>query len=128
MQILASIFVALLMTSVCAEELKHSTTPVPQIKNAVDEGKAVIVDVREKSEWDTNHVKGAIFLPLSEFKETKKAPAGIPKDKPVFVHCAVGRRAMAAAEILKTQGYDARPITSNVDDLAKGGFVTEPTK
>jgi len=128
MRIFASILFAFLVTTVCAEELKHSTEPIPQIKKSIDDGKAVIVDVREKSEWDTSHVKGAIFLPLSEFKQTQKAPADLPKDKPVFVHCFSGKRAMTAAEILKKQGYDARPITSNVDDLAKGGFATEPAK
>ena len=31
----------------------------------IDQGKAVVVDVREQHEYDAGHIKGAILLPLS---------------------------------------------------------------
>ena len=34
----------------------------------IEAKKAVLVDVREKSEWDKGHSEGAIFLPLSELQ------------------------------------------------------------
>lgn len=38
---------------------------LPEIKQNVEGNEAVIVDVREKREWDDGQIEGAIFLPLS---------------------------------------------------------------
>ena len=48
-----------------AEPTKDSLTIV---KKNIEGEKAVLVDVREKSEWNAGHVAGAIFLPLSELR------------------------------------------------------------
>lgn len=108
------------------EELKHSTDALKDIKKSVDEGKAVLIDVREIDEWEEQHVKEARFVPMSKIDEKGKLPAEVPKDKPVYVHCAVGGRALTVAKILKKLGYDARPITAGPAQLIKAGF--EPVK
>ena len=46
-----------------------------------------------------------------------------PKDKPIYLHCASGVRCLQAAEILKKQGYDARPLKDGYKDLVDKGFV-----
>jgi rhodanese-related sulfurtransferase len=40
----------------------------------------------------------------------------------VYLHCASGRRCLAAADLLKTQGYDARPLKDGYEALLKAGF------
>jgi phage shock protein E len=113
---------------VSAEEATHTKEPITDIKKAVDDGKAVIVDVREEGEFDEAHVKGAIFLPLSAVNRLKNAPDNLPKDKVLYVHCAVGARALKAANIFKGFGLDARAMKQNVDDFEKGGFTKETLK
>jgi len=44
----------------------HTKDTLPTVKKNVEDKKAVLVDVREQSEWDEGHVAGAVFLPLSE--------------------------------------------------------------
>ncbi len=106
-----------------AEEMKHTTDPIDQVKSSVAAGKAVLVDVREQAEWDNGHLKAAQLVPLSLLnKDGAEIPASIPKDKPVYLHCRSGARSLKAAEILKAKGYDARPLKDGYGQLVKDGF------
>ncbi|MCA1763837.1 MAG: MBL fold metallo-hydrolase, partial [Flavobacteriales bacterium] len=74
--------------------------------------KPLVFDVRKKSEYDSQHVEGAVNVPLNEINNHL---AEFPKDKPFVVHCAGGYRSMIAASILKQRGWD------NFKDII-GGF------
>lgn len=74
--------------------------------------KPLVFDVRKKSEYDSQHVEGAVNVPLNEINNHL---AEFPKDKPFVVHCAGGYRSMIAASILKQRGWD------NFKDVV-GGF------
>ncbi len=43
--------------------------PLSKVKENLEKEKAVLVDVREKKEWNSGHVEGAIFLPLSSVQD-----------------------------------------------------------
>ena len=71
-----------------------------------------ILDVRKKSEYDSEHVIGAENAPLDFVND---ALAGIDKNKTYYVHCAGGYRSMIFTSILRARGYQ------NLVDV-KGGF------
>ena len=49
-----------LAASFSASRAAEHTKDTPQeVKKAVADGKAVLLDVREKDEWDAGHIKGA---------------------------------------------------------------------
>ena len=62
----------------------------------------IIIDVREISEFNRGHIKGAINIPLSQLRERMDE---IPKDKPVYVHCRTGQRSYNATLALRNRGY-----------------------
>lgn len=62
-----------------------------------------VVDVRKPSEYQSEHVATASNTPLDSLNDYL---AEIPKDQPVYLHCAGGYRSMIAASILKARGYD----------------------
>lgn len=64
---------------------------------------ALVIDVRKKSEFNSEHVIDAVNIPLNEINNHLSE---IPKDKPFMVHCAGGYRSMIAASILKQRGWD----------------------
>jgi len=72
----------------------------------------IVIDVRKKSEYDSEHLINAINIPLNEINNHL---AEFPKDKPFILHCAGGYRSMIAASILKQRGW-----TNFVDVI--GGF------
>lgn len=66
---------------------------------------AIILDVRTLSEYQGEHIKNAMHIPLQELKsrfdEVKKL------NKPVIAYCASGIRSGSATSILKSNGIDA---------------------
>jgi len=62
----------------------------------------LIIDVRKKSEFDSEHVIGAANVPLNQINEHLSS---FPKDKPFILHCQGGYRSMIAASILKQRGW-----------------------
>ena len=62
-----------------------------------------VVDVRRKLEWDDGHIRGAIHLPIHDLVNQM---AKVPPSGEVWVHCAAGYRAAAAASLLEAAGYD----------------------
>lgn len=73
-----------------------------------------VIDVRKKSEYESEHIIDAINIPLNAINEHL---AEIPKDKAFILHCAGGYRSMIAASILKQRGWD------NFVDV-RGGFAS----
>ena len=100
----------------------HTKDSLDMVKKALAAKKAVLVDVREKQEWDKGHLRNASLLPLSTLKDESKAASVLPKDKAIYLHCASGVRCVKAAEILRKEGYDVRPLKDGFKDLLKEGF------
>jgi hydroxyacylglutathione hydrolase len=72
-----------------------------------------ILDVRKKSEYDSEHIVNAENAPLDYINESMLQ---VDKNKNYYVHCAGGYRSMSFASILKARGYNN---LINVD----GGFT-----
>lgn len=118
-------FVGLSAFVLPAPAADHTKDTPEEVKKALADGKAVLLDVREKDEWDAGHLKDAKLLPLSTLKGGAKAEdvaKVAPKDKIVYCHCGSGVRCLKAADELKNLGYDVRPLKPGYKDLLKAGF------
>lgn len=62
----------------------------------------IILDVREKDEYKSGHIKNAINLPLSQIM---KGDFDLYKDKNYILHCRSNVRSNKAAVILYNSGY-----------------------
>lgn len=79
--------------------------------------KPLIVDVRKKSEFDSEHLIDAINVPLNQINQHL---AQFPKDRPFVLHCAGGYRSMIAASILKQRGWnDFVDVIGGFEEIAK---------
>ena len=85
------------------------------LEKARASGKFVLVDVREPNETAGGYVQGAELLPLNSGVFAREH-GKIPKDRPVLVYCAAGRRAGRAAEMLVAEGW------KDVTALSNGGY------
>lgn len=105
---------------------EHTKDSLDTVKKSVTGKKAVLLDVREKTEWDQGHLRVAKFLALSALRrgiEAEELARVLPKDKVIYCHCASGRRCLQAADILKKNGYDVRPLKAGYAQLVKAGFA-----
>lgn len=88
---------------------------------AAKEGSAVIVDVRNPDERSHGFVKGSINLPLGTLDQNL---AKVPKDKPVYLHCAAGARASLAYTLLTTKGFtNVKFLNDSFEDVAKDNGI-----
>ena len=79
---------------------------VDQVKAKLDaEEDILLLDVREPSEFEGGHIRGAINLPWNSGVLQKKY-ADLPKDKPLIVICRSGARSRAASAFLEGKGFD----------------------
>jgi sulfur-carrier protein adenylyltransferase/sulfurtransferase len=65
---------------------------------------AVVIDVRERDEWEQGHVPGARFIPRG-FLEMRIEDQVPQKDQSIYVYCAGGVRSVFAAQALEQLGY-----------------------
>ena len=79
-----------------------------------DQQEIVLVDVREKYEWNEGHVPGALHVPRG-FLELQIEEAVPDKSKTVVLYCAGGVRSLIAGTTLQQIGYTT-PISMS------GGF------
>lgn len=115
----------ILAANLPAAAAEQTSDSLETVKQNVDGDKAVLVDVRERSEWDEGHVEGAIFLPLSELKKglsKEELAKRVQGDKVLYTYCRSGRRSVSAAEILEKVFTDVRALKPGYQDLIDAGF------
>jgi molybdopterin/thiamine biosynthesis adenylyltransferase/rhodanese-related sulfurtransferase len=86
-----------------------------RVRELLDSGDPVLIDVREQDEWDEGHISGAIHIPRGSL-ESRIERAVPDQSRQLLVYCASGNRSAFAAKTLEELGYD------DVASLA-GGFV-----
>jgi rhodanese-related sulfurtransferase len=97
-----------------AEAKKHITEISPHDAAAkLSSSDAVIVDVRDKDEWEEGHIPGATHMSRGtiELDIEEKVP---DPNAMIICHCGGGGRSALAAESLRKMGY------KNVRSMAGG--------
>jgi sulfur-carrier protein adenylyltransferase/sulfurtransferase len=61
----------------------------------------VLVDIRERSEWETGWIAGAVQVPMSELSDQLEPY----RERPIVVYCAHGNRSLHIANALTELGY-----------------------
>ena len=88
------------------------TISARELVQIAEKEKINLLDVRKKSEYDSEHVADAENVPLDYINDNM---VQIDKNKPYYVHCAGGYRSMIFTSVLRARGYE------NLIDVA-GGF------
>ena len=83
-------------------ETYESITPEELDKHYKDHDDYVIIDVRNNSEWDDDHIDGAYHIMLGRLKESLDE---VPSGRTPIVHCQSGVRSAIAASLLQAYGY-----------------------
>ena len=73
-------------------------------QQAVDTSGPVLIDVRERDEYEQGFIPGAQWIPRG-FLELKVEDAVSNRDQEVIIYCAGGTRSALAAKALAELGY-----------------------
>ena len=79
----------------------------------VESGVAVLLDVRDPSEFAAGHAPRALNIPLGALSSRS---ADLPIDRPIAVHCGSGARSPIAVSVLRRAGF------THLADVS-GGFA-----
>jgi rhodanese-related sulfurtransferase len=83
---------------------------------------AVLLDVREQSEWDAGHVSGATLIPLGELATRMSE---LPKDKDIVVMCRTGVRSAKGRDALLQAGFArVTSVKGGITAWSSGGLPT----
>jgi NADPH-dependent 2,4-dienoyl-CoA reductase/sulfur reductase-like enzyme/rhodanese-related sulfurtransferase len=100
------------LAGMLAENVLNGDMPVADWLE-LDRTEALLLDVREGDEFGRGHIPKAINLPLSQLRSRYLE---LPKDRNIWVYCAVGQRAYFAARFLTQHGYRSLNMS--------GGYTT----
>ncbi|MEK9657344.1 MAG: rhodanese-like domain-containing protein [bacterium] len=82
---------------------EHGIVTAEQLKNILKSNETfTLVDVREKDEYQMNHIQGSVLIPLSDFENTCSV---LSKNQPLILYCRSGRRSLLAQQHLQKKGY-----------------------
>lgn len=106
---------------------EHTSDSLSIIAERLEAGDAILLDVREKVEWDAGHLSQARWLPLSEIQQKPEQVArSLPADQIIYTHCRAGHRSVAAAEMLKPFGLDVRALAEGYQELRTSPLESDP--
>jgi rhodanese-related sulfurtransferase len=113
-----------------AEAAAQLGTVIPEeASSELDAGTAVLIDVREPTEWE-HHVAGALQVPrgLLEFAADPASPrhlAGLEPSARIIVMCRSGARSALAGATLKNMGFgDVRNLVGGFTAWTAAGLAT----
>ena len=100
----------------------HKLSP-QQVRDRIDNGGAVLIDIRETDEFARSHVRGAQSHPLSTWE---KAHLNIEPKADVIFTCRSGMRTAGACDRLAARvNGDAFVLDGGLDAWAKAGLPVE---
>lgn len=76
-----------------------------EAKEIISSNKYLLIDVREKSEYDEQHIKGAINIPLSVIDKEFVEKTFTNKAEGLLIYCRSGVRSNRVAIFLENLGY-----------------------
>ena len=83
--------------------VKYTDLTASQFEKMISENSdAIILDPRDKKDFNKGHIENSINIPLSNLESRLDE---LDKDKPVLIYCNVGRKSAEAANILQNNGF-----------------------
>ncbi len=98
------------------KKMNSESVPYIQVSELVAKTNVVLLDAREKEEYDVSHLKNAQFVGYKKYDEKIISDLVKTKDQLIVVYCSIGVRSENIGEKLQKMGY------TNVYNLYGGIF------
>ncbi|MDF0728650.1 metalloregulator ArsR/SmtB family transcription factor [Cytobacillus sp. S13-E01] len=99
-------------------KMVHLKDMLKEIQN----GEAVLIDVRPEDEYKNQHITGALSIPVEDLEEHISS---LPKDKKIIAYCRGPYCAFAtqAVETLNSLGYEAYRMEEGVHEWKQSDYI-----
>ena len=103
--ILSALWICFLVALILYQKAKAGKTVSPhQTTLLINRSNGVVLDIRDKKEFDKGHIVDAINIPLAGLKG-RITELAKHKDKPVIVVCQLGPQSAEASRLLHHDGF-----------------------
>ena len=110
---------------IVAEEHELQAISPVESEQLLQKKSAIILDVREDSEWNEEHIPGAIHIPLAQLPG-RLAELKPYQDSQIIAQCRSGRRSAQASDVLKSAGFSkVYNMEGGIIAWEKAGLKTE---
>lgn len=92
------------------------SVPYIQVANLIPNDSILLLDSREKAEFNVSHIKNAIWVGYDTFNKDSISKKITNKNAPIVVYCSIGVRSENIGETLQKMGF------TNVKNLYGGIF------
>jgi rhodanese-related sulfurtransferase len=92
-----------------------------EVQELLDQGRVLLVDVREPMEYAAERISGALLYPLSTFDVAHLPPDG---ERTVVFQCAAGGRSLTAARMRQAAGQPAAHMAGGISEWKAQGLPT----
>ncbi|MFP7736629.1 ArsR/SmtB family transcription factor [Priestia aryabhattai] len=98
------------------DQLDLEGISLPELKERMENGEVLLLDVRPREEYEKEHIPGAVSIPIEELEEKL---ASLPPDCNVVAYCrgTCCLMSVEAVELLKSKGINAFRLEEGVYDL-----------
>jgi rhodanese-related sulfurtransferase len=95
-----------------------------ELQARLEQGRAVLVDVRPEAEYRSGHIRGALSLPLAELEQRLKQ---LPRRKVIVAYCRGPYCVFAdeAVRLLRSRGYRAQRLEVGFPEWKVRGLPVE---
>lgn len=97
---------------------RHSSVTPAEAATMVDDG-ALLLDVRERSEFNAGHAPQARNIPLRQLAGRLD---GLPGDRTIVAVCRSGARSTQATRLLVRQGYEVVNLSGGMNAWRRAGL------
>ena len=106
------------------KKYNEGTVPYIPVKELANSKSFVILDTREKEEFDVSHIPGAIWVGDKDFQLDRISSQLSNPDTTMVVYCSVGVRSEGIGEKLIEAGYsDVRNLYGGIFEWKNTGHV-----
>ncbi|MBT2686563.1 ArsR family transcriptional regulator [Bacillus sp. ISL-47] len=101
---------------------KIKMVQLKDILKEIQDGEAVLIDVRPEDEYKDQHISGAISVPVQNLEEHISS---LPRDKKIIAYCRGPYCAFAtqAVETLNSLGYEAYRMEEGVHEWKQAEYI-----
>jgi rhodanese-related sulfurtransferase len=100
----------------------YELTPT-QVREALETGDVVLIDVREPYEWEAGRIPGATHIELERLASRADE---VPTDRPIVFQCRLGLRSAMAMQAFRASGWDAYHMGGGITRWVREGLPIEP--
>lgn len=110
---------------------RHNSHSVPyisvqELKMVQKDDAVVILDAREREEFEVSHIKDAIFIGYSNFSAEGVSEMIKTKNTPIVVYCSLGIRSETISEKLKQAGFtEVRNLYGGIFEWKNYGYPVQ---